>query len=202
MTGDSIMRNPTDVLKPWLEDRAHVVDDVYVGSGITRPFVVDWATLPAKQVKAYQPDATVISIGMGDGRDLLTPAGPVSCCGADYVVAYARRVRAIMSTYLQDGDGAVVWLDDPYPRDVSRAAVVTAVNQAVGRAASGLDRVVVLDLAAVFTPKGTFQPTLVRKGRTVTVRRPDGVHLSRAGARIAGRLVTAELRRLGVLGSS
>jgi hypothetical protein len=59
-TGDSMMLSTTTALRHRLSGLARTVDDVYVGSGISRPFVIDWSKLPGTQVRAYHPDATVI----------------------------------------------------------------------------------------------------------------------------------------------
>ncbi len=201
-TGDSMMLATRHVLQHRLPGNARTIDDIYVGSGITRPFVIDWATLPARQVRAYHPDATVISLGMGDGRELTTPAGTVECCGTDYVAAYARHARAIMRAYARHGDGAVVWLNEPFTRDPARWPEEAAVNAALALAAQGLTRVRLVDLATTFTPGGAYRKYLDRDGVRVRVRTSDGIHLTRAGARIASRLVMARLRRLGVIGPS
>ena len=197
-TGDSMMLTTTVALRHQLSGKARTIDDVYAGSGISRPFVIDWAKLPGQQVKAYRPDATIISLGMGDGRALSSPDGTVSCCGPEYVAAYAKRARPVMQTYSRGGRGAVVWLNDPFQRDPAREPQTTAVNAAVAEAARGLERVKVIDLAAVFTPDGTYQQYQVRNGTRTRVRAGDGIHLSPAGARIASRLAITALHKLGV----
>ncbi len=193
-TGDSIMLTPTTAITRALQGIARVIDDVYVGSGITRPFVVDWAKLPGKQVKAYRPDAVVVSIGMGDGRAI----GPVECCGLDWVAAYSDRVRAMMKTYARSGRGAVAWMTVPYQRDPERHEYTVAVNAAVVRAAQGLERVKVVDLAAALTPGGKYRASMTIDGKRARVRSSDGIHLTAAGARIASRLALKALGRLGV----
>ncbi len=193
-TGDSMMLNPTVALRHRLSGKARIIDDVYAGSGISRPFVIDWATLPGEQVRAYRPDATIISLGMGDGRDL----DSATCCGPDYVAAYATRVRAIMQTYSRGGKAAVVWLNEPYPSNPLRWPAEAAINAAVGLAARDVPRVKVVDLAALMTPGGTYTAYLDRDGTNVRVRTADGIHLNRTGARIAARLAGEALRRLGV----
>lgn len=197
LTGDSMMISTRHVLPRRLPAGTRTVDDIYVGSGLSRPFVIDWATLPRRQVRAFRPDAVVVSIGMSDGRDI----DGLRCCGEDWVDAYAARARRVMRTYTRGGPGAVVWLTLPYSRDPARHKSETAVNAALVRAAAGLGRVAIVDLAAVLTPGGAYQEHLVRDdGTRVRVREDDGIHITRAGARIASRLVVRALRRLGVVG--
>lgn len=184
-TGDSMMLTPAAVLGRRLAFRARVREDVYIGSGIGKPQVVDWATLPRKQLRAYHQAATVITLGMGD----VYPLGDIACCGDAWTREYARRARRMMRTYTRRG-APLVWLNLPYPRDPQHGPAVTAVNAAVSAAAAGVRLVSVLDVAALITPGGVYRPSL---------RRADGVHLAHRGARIVARAVTAELARLGVL---
>ena len=194
-TGDSMMLTLSSVLEHRLP--ARVREDIYIGSGITKPFVVDWARLPAKQLRANHQDATVVTLGMGD----VYPLGEIACCGEAWSAEYARLARAIMQAYSRRGP-AVVWLNLPYPRDPRHAPAVTAVNAAVAAAAAGLSRVRVLDLAAMLTPDGVYRQSVVRHGRRIRLLRSDGVHLAPGGARIVARAVTAALGELAVLSPS
>jgi lysophospholipase L1-like esterase len=194
-TGDSMMLTLSSVLERRL--RARVRDDIYIGSGITKPSVVDWAALPARQLRANDQDATVITLGMAD----VYPLDGIECCGEAWTAEYARRARRVMRAYARGGR-ALVWLNLPYPRDARHAPAVTAVNAAVASASAGLLRVRVLDLAAMLTPDGVYRGSLERDGRTIRLRRDDGVHLAGGGARIVARALAAELIALGVLPAS
>jgi hypothetical protein len=52
----------------------------------------------------------------------------------------------------------------------------------------------VIDLVPVFTPGGRFRAIVTFRGRTVSARQEDGVHLSPAGAAIAATLVIDRMR--------
>ncbi len=198
-TGDSMMLAPELVLAARLKATARTIDDVYVGSGISSPLVIDWAKLPRDQVRAYRPDATVLSLGMDDSGDLPSPDGPIHCCGEDFVAAYAQRARAIMRTYLRGGRGAVVWLNVPFARDPRRWPSETAVNAAVAQAAQALERVRVVDQAALLTPDGYEEYRTVGDA-TVRLRTRDGVHLTPFAAGLVSAPVLTALRQdLGVV---
>ena len=53
---------------------------------------------------------------------------------------------------------------------------------------------IVLDMTDVFTPGGRYRAAMTIKGRETLVRRPDGIHLNDAGARVALDIVLARLR--------
>ncbi len=197
-TGDSMMINPMRVLRARLSGRAVVVPDIYVSSAVTKPYVVNWATLPRKQLRAERPDAVVIALGIGDGGPLQAPAGTVHCCGSDWIAAYASRARRVMQAYTR-GRAAVVWLNVPYVSDAARSQTITAVNAGLASAAAGLQRVRMIDVAGLLTPGGVYRQWLERRRRTIKIRRDDGIHMTAAGAAIVDRVVTRELARLGIL---
>ncbi len=193
-TGDSMMLAPSAALERRLPRRARVRGDVYIGSGITKPSVVDWATLPARQLRATDPDATVVTLGMAD----VHPLEDEPCCGEAWTAAYARHARRMMRGYTRAG-APLVWLNLPYLRDPRRDESVTAVNAAVSTAATGMARVRVIDVATLITPGGIYRDAMERHGRTVRLREDDGVHLAPGGARIVARRTASALADLGVL---
>ena len=196
-TGDSLMLRVTTALDKVLGRRARVVDDVYPSAGLQKPFIVDWKTLPATQVRAHHQDATVLTLGIGDGSPLENRRGVIDCCGPDWIDTYAYRARKVMRIYSQGGQAAVVWLNVPFPEGVEPAPLA-AVNEALDQAADGLRRVRVLDIASIFTPRQEFREWMVRNGRPFRVRDNDGVHLTPTGARIAARAIRRALASLGV----
>src|SRR6266498_1353761 len=80
VTGDSLV----GYLGPQLANSlagTGVVDtqvDVHNGTGLTRPFFVDWASLAAQQVQRYRPDATVVMLGANDDIGMPLPSGHVA----------------------------------------------------------------------------------------------------------------------------
>lgn len=199
-TGDSMMQTLDTVLDDRLEGRASLISDVFIGAGFTKPFIVDWTTLPSKQVRKNRPDATIVFLGANESGPLNPPSEPpIQCCSEAWIAEYERRARAMMKTYVRSGEGAVIWLNNPVPRSENRAGSMAAVNVAIERAAKGIDRARVLDMAALFTPGGQYRESMPYDGKTIRVRQDDGIHLSTPGARIAAVQVLRELTKLGVL---
>jgi hypothetical protein len=199
-TGDSMMQSLDSVLSDRLAGRAQLISDVFIGSGLTKPRIVDWTKLPQRQVNRDHPKAVIVFLGANEYSPLTALDGTtIQCCGAPWVAEYARRAHDVMETYVQDGDGAVVWLNNPVPGDGRRTPSIVAVNEALELARKGLPRARVDDMNEVFTPGGVFREYMPYKGQTVRVRQDDGIHLTIPGARIASTYVIAELQRLGVL---
>ena len=65
-----------------------------------------------------------------------------------------------------------------------------------------LGRVDLLDLRPVFSPGGVFHRRIRWDGRLQVIRARDGVHLSRAGSRIAAALIARRIAENRPLGDS
>jgi hypothetical protein len=189
-TGDSTMQGIDTFLADELGDGAKVQSDVRPGTGIAKP-LGPWARLAGTQTRRFRQAATVVSLGVVDGFPLHLGDARLECCGAGWVAEYTRRVRAMMKTYRRRGKARVLWLTLPVPR--GPRDVADGVNRSVVEAAKGLAGVTVLRLDEFFTPVG-FRQEMPYRGRTVSVREEDGIHLNITGSAIAAKLVAAALR--------
>jgi hypothetical protein len=197
-TGDSQIQLIDSYLEQRLERRrkTSVRSDAHISTAISDPSRLNWVRKAKRQALAAKPDVTVVFIGANDGF----PMGGAACCSAAWVAEYARRVQSMMRSYRRNGRSIVYWLTLPAPSEPSFARVFGAVNDAIRRAGERFDSGVrVLDIAKVFTPGGVFRRSMVFRGRRVTVRQGDGVHLSATGASIATTLIIDRLRADRVL---
>lgn len=197
-TGDSMIQIIDSFLKQRLAGRraTSVRSDARISTGVSKPFMLNWVRKAREQAQSIHPDVTVMFVGANDGFAMKTRSGAsVACCAAAWIAEYARRVESMMRSYLRGGRSYVYWLTLPTPRSESFARVYRAVNAAIRRAGRRVgDGVRVIDLVPVFTPGGRFRQYVTFRGRTVSARQPDGVHLSTAGASIAATLVVDRLR--------
>jgi hypothetical protein len=192
-TGDSMIQIIDGYLDRRLRHRRHttVRSDAHISTGISKPAMLDWVRKARAQASSFKPDVTVVFLGANDGF----PIGGASCCDEPWVAAYARRVEAMMRSYLRRGRSYVYWLTLPAPRSAQFARVFSRVNIAIRRAAARVGPGArIVDIARVFTPGGTFRQTITFRGRTIDARQPDGVHLSVAGASVAATLIVDRLR--------
>ena len=200
-TGDSMIQVVDGFLARKLGRRAGVHSDARISTGISKPFLLDWGLLAARQARRLRSDATVVFLGANDGFGMRTPAGvTAACCGEAWVAEYARRARRMMALYARGGAARVYWLTLPAPRSGAFRRVYGPVNEALVRAARGLPDVRLVRLDRVFTPGFRFRTTIRYRGRRVNARQRDGVHLSNAGAAVAADLIARALRADGLLG--
>lgn len=196
-TGDSMIQVVDGFLAQKVKrERFRVRSDAHIGTGISKPFLLDWPRHAARLARRYRPTASVVFLGANDGFPLRWDGKRRQCCGRAWRKAYAARAQRTMRSLERGGAARVYWLTLPAPRPRMWRRVYASVNLALRTAARRERRngVRLVDLARVFTPSGRFQQTIARGGRRISVRQPDGIHLNVAGARIAARVVVRRMR--------
>ena len=195
-TGDSMIQIVDGFLAQSLEPQHfRVRSDAHIGTGISKPFQLDWVAHARHMARVYRPTASVVFLGANDGFPLRLAGKRRDCCGPRWREAYARRAQAMMHSLSRGGTRTVYWLTLPAARPRGWNHVYQSVDKALAVAAEREGGAVrLLDMGAVFTPSGHFQQTIVRGGRRISVRQADGIHLNVAGARIAARVVVRRMR--------
>jgi hypothetical protein len=188
------------IIDSYLAERLHgharVHSDAHIGTGISKPFQLDWNRHATTTTRRLAPDVTVVAVGANDGFAF----GHVACCGTRWTAIYARKVRAMMRTYTRHGAARVYWITLPAPRKANFARVYRSVDAALHRAVRGLsDRVRLIDTVPVFTPGFRYRSTLCRHGACHVVRQADGVHFNVRGASIVEGMVQRAMRADGLL---
>lgn len=203
VTGDS-MAQPLDsrLARSLAGSGVKVTRDARLGSAISKPEPVDWLELAPQQIKDSPAQVVVMLLGANEGFPLPGPgSGDAQCCTADWAAAYAARVQAISTAWLEGGADQVLWLTLPAPKDARRQPISRAVNAAVRVGLGGFgSAATVLDTDEYFTPGGQYRASIEVDGREELVRSEDGIHLSEQGAEQAAELVERELRGLYALG--
>lgn len=194
-TGDSTIHNVDSSLVHELRGKARVVGDMHPGFAMS--LANSWLPIARFQVGENRPRAVVVSLGAAEGFPMKGTDGVThTCCGPAWIAEYARRVREVMAIYRRAGRAHVFYATIAAVRAPPRQRIVAAVNQAILDAAQDAQDVTVFRADTFFSPDG-YQETLEYRGRTVAIRKSDGVHLNAAGAAIEareiGRLVSAYL---------
>jgi hypothetical protein len=198
--GDSLVANLAAGLRPILKRRGVKLRmDEEVGRGLTKPDLLGFHWLPhARQTAArWKPDIVVMFVGGNEGY----PIGRVRCCGTEWVKRLARRQRGLMRAYGRRGQARVYWstLPAPGPTQADHVPIWAAENRALALAVRH-DAARVFDIDALLSPGFVFRRSMSWHGATEQIRQADGVHLTRAGGRIAADALVAQLRaeRVGV----
>jgi hypothetical protein len=201
-TGDSMIQLVDHALARKLEPRKlRVRSDAHIGSGLSKPFLVNWPRHAKRVARRYRPRASVVFLGANEGFPIRYRGKRVDCCSRRWSKAYAAQARRVMRALTRDGRSRVYWLTLPAARERKWNRIYRRVNAGleIAAAAERERGVRLLDMGRIFTPKGRFQSSIRRGGRRVTVRQSDGIHLNARGAAIAARVTVRAMRRDGLL---
>src|SRR3954451_2682812 len=165
------------------------------GTGLSNPSFYNWQKAAASGVRKYHPEIVVMVIGGNDGWNMTDPSGRVVRVGTDaWVDEYARRVAAIMRTYLAGGAQAVYWSGPPTARDGLWNRLYGKLNSAAARAAASVTRTQYVDLYRGTAVDGHYADKVPYGGHVVQhARQPDGVHWTLVGSILPASLELAAI---------
>jgi len=183
-TGDSMIQIVDNFLAKQLRpEHFRVRSDAHVGTGISKPFLLDWVKHARYLARSYRPNATVVFLGANEGFPLRWQGKRHNCCSRAWRMAYSARAQAMMKSFERDGTARVYWLTLPTPRDPDRQKIARTVNAAIAVAAEPWrSQVRVFDTVPIFTPGARYRDAMPINGADKIVRESDGIHLNQTGS--------------------
>ena len=193
--GDSMMRILGNQIEKQFKaaDLTPVTAFSSLGSGLVRPSVFDWTAKINELLEANHPKTVFVALGTNDRQTMETLEGSVIPYGApEWEPEYAKRIGAVMDQLLQGGATRVVWLLLPCmkaPANQEHAELLNAVVTREAQTEERKDKVSLLDLGSLLSrnPKKYSAGVMAPTGEFVTVRDPDGVHLTSDGAKLVAK---------------
>ena len=198
MIGDSMMRQLGVAMEKELKIAGVQPTSTFssLGSGLTRVDAFDWFGKIESLMQERKPKVVVIAIGANDRQPIKATSGQMFPCGTpEWEKEYSRYVGRIMDALINGGVEKIVWLLLPDMKERTHQDYAEFANAIFMREASTETRqqkISLFDTRPMLTRKpGTYSAfVMAPNGQALTVRDPDGVHLSAVGAqRVALGLV-------------
>lgn len=188
MIGDSMMRLLGSAMEKELAQKQGIVASSFssIGTGLARLDAFDWMQKMTELLTERKPMVVVVSLGANDRQVIVSGDGSKLLVGSkEWESEYARRVTQFMDMLQGGGVKHVIWLTLPDMKDPGQQAYAVRVNKIFADIAATHAQVKVFETAPVLAAKaGRFVSYVMGSdGAIVTVRDPDGVHLSTDGAR-------------------
>lgn len=186
--GDSMMRLlGTELDKEFKKQDIKSSSHSSLGSGLARLDAFDWKAKSVSLMAETQAKVVIVTFGANDDQVLMDPQGQKVLTGTpEWNTEYGRRVGEIMDLLIAGGAKHVVWLTLPDMKAKKLQESATKINTIFkAEADKRPDQVILFQTAPVLTAKpGKFVSYVMSSsGTPITVRDPDGVHLSTDGAR-------------------
>ncbi len=187
------------------EELAHTgytaLREAKISSGLARPDFFDWPARARELYAEFQPAATVCMFGGNDGQGLHmgVDAEPpwIRWHESGWSAEYGRRVKALLDAVAPYNEH-VFWLGMPMMATHERTSRMDRLNRIAREQIGQRPHGYFLDTWQLLADKrGYYSRSIKHEGRWVTVRAKDGVHFTRAGARLlveyVGPIVRATL---------
>lgn len=185
--GDSTAQSMGEAIAHLLKGDALKTRNLFRNSsGLTRPDFFDWPKTVKPLIAARAPVGLVLSFGANDTQGLFMASEKrVAQLGTpEWGDEYAKRVRSFVDLFTDKGTEAFI-LGQPFDPTRKYAPLMRAVNDAFKKAAQDGQRTTYIDAEGILADaEGHFQKTTQdSRGKTITLRNDDGIHMTSEGAR-------------------
>ena len=187
-----------DVLRSF--EGVELVQAAKGNSGLVQPQYYDWPTHLATLLAAHRPDVVVVFIGANDVQDFYADGVLQQFGTAGWEQAYAQRVATLMAEATAAG-AKMLWVGMPVMKSVRFSSSMAKLNDIFQAQAALHPGVTFFASWDLFTDAaGKYVTTAQVDGKSVTLRTPDGVHITfgngGGGADVLAAAVVGALPRL------
>jgi hypothetical protein len=160
------------------------------GSALVTPGFFDWPATVAERMPQVDPDAVVVVLGANEGEPIWSGGRRLEVGSLEWDTAYRAMVAGFMAR-VAAGTSRVYWVGLPAMDKASYDAKVVHFNALLSGLAAVRPQVTFIEIYSLFVDEeGDYAGVLPNEdGVRVTLRDPDGVHYTAAGAERTARRI-------------
>ena len=201
MLGDSMMRLLGHEMEKAFKkaDVQPALSFSSLGSGLVRPSAFDWTAKITELLATNHPATVFVCLGANDRQAIELPGGGIVRYedAAEWRASYSQIIGGVMDQLINGGVKRIVWMLLPDMREPVNQEHALLVNEVVTEQAADEKRKDLVTLyslgAALARRPGKYSQYLMSPtGQSLTVRDPDGVHLSVDGGKLVAQKVLKE----------
>ncbi len=170
-----------------------------LGSGLVRPSAFDWTAKITELLATNQPHTVFVCLGANDRQPIELPGGGIVRYedANEWRATYSQIIGGVMDQLIEGKVDRIIWMLLPDMRESVNQEHAKLVNEVVTEQAADEKRkdfVTLYDLGAALSrrPGKYTQYMMSPTGQSLTVRDPDGVHLSVDGGKLVAQKVLKE----------
>ncbi|HET9186991.1 MAG TPA: DUF459 domain-containing protein [Acidothermaceae bacterium] len=165
-----------DVLRSF--EGVELVQAAKGNSGLVQPQYYDWPTHLSTLLAAHRPDVVVVFIGANDVQDFYAGGVLQQFGTVGWKQAYAQRVATLMAEATAAG-AKMLWVGMPVMKSATFSSSMAKLNDIFQAQAAVHPGVTYFPSWDLFTDAtGRYVKTAQIDGKSVTLRTPDGVHIT------------------------
>ena len=201
MIGDSMMRLLGHEMEKAFKkaDVQPALSFSSLGSGLVRPSAFDWTAKIKELLEANKPSTVFVCLGANDRQPIELPGGGIVRYeeAAEWRATYAQIIGGVIDQLIEGKVKRIVWMLLPDMKEAVNQEHAKLVNEVVTEQAADEKRkdfITLYDLSAALSRRpGTYSRYMMSPtGQSLTVRDPDGVHLSVEGSKLVAQKVLKE----------
>ncbi|WP_413990338.1 DUF459 domain-containing protein [Labrys okinawensis] len=197
--GDSLADQLAKGLTDVLDDRPDIaiIDDAKADTGLVRTDFYDWNKAVADLLAANaQIDAVVVLVGSNDRQTIRDGDTRLDPQSEEWEAAYAKRIDALLAPLKARGI-KIFWVGLPPMRSDDLSAGMVRLNSLYRKQVAEAGGIYVDIWDGFVNGDGSYAASGTGlDGQPARLRKPDGVHFSDEGARIAAHFLEGDLRRV------
>jgi hypothetical protein len=195
VVGDSIGANLADGLRWALRGNRgyRVYKATKPGSGLVRPDNYDWNRAARRIIRRRKPTTLVVMIGGNDRQDMIVRGRRLERFSQAWYREYRKRVGKF-ANILSASRARIIWVGLPRVRSGKMTRDYAKFNEIFRATARRIGARYVPTRGVLGGGTGAYRKSGTGvNGRRVTLRKDDGIHLTRAGSRLIGRYVARRI---------
>ena len=175
--------------------------DVYrhakVGSGLARPDFYNWMNVLPELIEKHNPDLVIAQFIGNDCQSLIMPDGSLKAKYGtnEWDLAYKERIKALI-TYLHNKKIRIAFLGMSNVQSSSFRNNLKRSNGIIYNVASKHDAPFISLWETTSSTNGSAQRQIIVNDIPQRMYQEDGIHLSRAGARMVAHDIFTQLKQL------
>lgn len=179
--GDSLMSEISQGLRGELDKQIKIKDIHKSSTGLTNLDYYDWPKTAYDYVVKTQPDWVVIHLGGNDGQDMKIGKQWIHVTDTAWQTEYYdRATKLIKNIKTANPNVNIVWIGLPAMRDNKFARKIDIIRSIQKKAAVD-NNIIYIDTNNNTGLGESYQKQGKLGGKTVVLRRTDGIHYSREG---------------------
>ena len=201
MIGDSMMRLLGHEMEKAFKkvDVQPALSFSSLGSGLVRPSAFDWTAKITELLATNQPHTVFVCLGANDRQPIELPGGGIIRYedANEWRTMYSQIIGGVMDQLIEGKVDRIIWMLLPDMKEAVNQEHAQLVNAVVKEQAADEKRkefVTLYDLGSALSrrPGKYTQYMMSPTGQSLTVRDPDGVHLSVDGGKMVAQKVLKE----------
>jgi uncharacterized protein len=196
MVGDSVMGDIAFSMKRLAkkDTQWQVLDYHKVSSGLSNQEYYNWPKVFEQLSNDFKPNYVVMFLGTNDAQGIIDNKKGYAFRNDSWANIYTQRMQKMLDI-AKSHNIKVIWIQLPRMQKTDFDSKIEYIESIQEKLITSQDNIPFVKVNDVFAPQGHYSPSIKLGTRSLSLRAPDGIHLSSEGAnQVADKVMSALLK--------